>query len=83
MAAGKNRALLADQVAELGVPYVACDDDAGVVGARAVPMEELVALPGVDVVVVAIPGTHALRSSTAVAEAVSGWLEVVPVSVEP
>jgi predicted alpha/beta-hydrolase family hydrolase len=34
--------------------------------------------------VVRIPGTHSLRSSAAVAGAVSGWLEtVVPVSVEP
>jgi predicted alpha/beta-hydrolase family hydrolase len=34
--------------------------------------------------VVRIPGTHSLRSSVAVAEAVFGWLEkVVPVSVKP
>jgi uncharacterized protein len=33
---------------------------------------------------VRIPGTHSLRSSVAVAEAVFGWLEkVVPVSVKP
>jgi 1-deoxy-D-xylulose-5-phosphate reductoisomerase len=70
LAARNNVGLLAEQVAEFGVPYVAVEgahsplDDA-----HTISMEELVRLPGVDVVVVAIPGTSALRSTLAAIEA--------------
>lgn len=68
LAARANERLLARQVAEFAVPYVAAECHAPV-GARVVPMEELVRLPGVDVVVVATPGTSALRATLAALEA--------------
>lgn len=63
LAARRNRELLEQQVAEFGVAHTSCDD------AASMPMEEMVQLPGVDVVVVATPGTSALRSTLAAIEA--------------
>jgi 1-deoxy-D-xylulose-5-phosphate reductoisomerase len=68
LAARANARLLARQVAEFAVPYVAAECPVPV-GARVVPMEELVRLPGVDVVVVATPGTSALRATLSALEA--------------
>ena len=63
LAARRNRQLLDQQIAEFGVPYASCDDG------RGVPTEDLVRLPEVDVVVVATPGTAALRATLAAIDA--------------
>jgi 1-deoxy-D-xylulose-5-phosphate reductoisomerase len=70
LAAKNNVDLLADQVAEFHVPYVAVDGSSQrIEGARTISKEDLVRLPEVDVVVVATPGTSALRPTLAAIEA--------------
>lgn len=64
-----NTQLLRQQIEEFRVPYVTSPDSSIASHATIVPMEELVRLAGVDVVVVATPGTSALRSTIAALEA--------------
>ena len=63
LAAGNNVGLLREQVAELGVEHVACATAVDLPGVRQMPMEELVGLPGVDLVVVATSSTTALHAT--------------------
>lgn len=70
LAARSNARLLAEQVEEFAVPYVAFEGGpAPGARARTVSMDEMVHLPGVEVVVVATPGTSALRTTLAAIEA--------------
>lgn len=63
LAAGSRVGLLGQQIAEFDVPYAHCA--AGVEPARSCSMEELVCLPGVDIVVVATTSTAALAATMA------------------
>jgi 1-deoxy-D-xylulose-5-phosphate reductoisomerase len=64
LAAGSNVELLGRQIAEFRPPYVYCGaTDADLGGAARRPMDELVELPGVDLVVVATTSTSALAAT--------------------
>jgi 1-deoxy-D-xylulose-5-phosphate reductoisomerase len=63
LAAGANAQLLVEQVAEFRPDYACCRVDGAALGAARLSMEEMVALPGVDVVVVATTSTSALAAT--------------------
>jgi 1-deoxy-D-xylulose-5-phosphate reductoisomerase len=64
LAAGSNVALLGQQVAEFRPSHVYCaTGGVELDGAQRLPMEELVELPGVDLVVVATTSTSALAAT--------------------
>ncbi|HEV8639158.1 MAG TPA: 1-deoxy-D-xylulose-5-phosphate reductoisomerase [Chloroflexota bacterium] len=63
LAGGANVELLGQQIAEFDVPSYCASAPAPTGSARLVPMEELVSLPGVDLVVVATASTAALSAT--------------------
>lgn len=70
LSARANSDLLRQQVAEFDVPFISTPDvTLGATGVRVIPMEEVVRADGVELVVVATPGTWALRSTIAALEA--------------